>query len=444
VVLLAMSAGTGFADLGFGPPMPLNSEAESDGPDVRDTEPVIATDGVGTWIAAWTHADPLEDEDIFASISTDGGENWGPQQVVNSNAAVVYSNDRSPQLTSGGSGVWLVVWASNDDMDGTTGDDDDLFFSRSTDNGQTWSPAAVLNTNAFTDSRNDEAHHMASDGEGNWIVVWHSEEDLGGTAGTDLDILYSRSIDNGVTWSPPALLHPSAETDSVVDEIPRIETDRAGRWIVVWQSYGTESHVYCSRSDDSGATWSTPSALPNSGSDIRPDIAADGLGNWVVVWQSYDADAPTGADYDLFSSHSTDSGVSWSAPVLLNSTAWSDTVNDGFPAITSDGQGNWLTIWQHHAIPFGGGGGTKEVFVSRSQDNGASWSPPESLKSTTEWFPYYRCGLETDREGKWIAAWDSDDNIGGIIDTDWDILFSSSINLGDPSTVEKEEWILYR
>jgi len=60
-------------------------------------------------------------------------------------------------------------------------------------NGATWTVPVALNTNAATDSTYDEIPQVTTDGAGNWVVVWESWDDLGGTIGTDCDILFSRS-----------------------------------------------------------------------------------------------------------------------------------------------------------------------------------------------------------------------------------------------------------
>lgn len=67
------------------------------------------------------------------------------------------------------------------------------------------SAPALLNTNGVSDSASDYAPEVTTDGVGNWVAVWDSQENLGGTAGMDLDIFVSTSTNNGVTWSGPGL-----------------------------------------------------------------------------------------------------------------------------------------------------------------------------------------------------------------------------------------------
>src|SRR5262245_9048471 len=47
---------------------------------------------------------------------------------------------------------------------------------------------------------------LATDGAGNWVVVWEFETQAPG----DVDVQFARSSDNGATWTTPALLNPNA------------------------------------------------------------------------------------------------------------------------------------------------------------------------------------------------------------------------------------------
>ena len=82
----------------------------------------------------------------------------------------------------------MAVWYSGK----TPGVDEDILAARSTDNGATWTDPATLNTNAATDSGDDHCPQVTTDGLGNWVAVWHSNEpNVGSGIGTDKDILYA-------------------------------------------------------------------------------------------------------------------------------------------------------------------------------------------------------------------------------------------------------------
>ena len=71
-----------------------------------------------------------------------------------------------------------------------------------------------LNANAASDSSDDADSKVTTDGQGNWVTVWASNENLGGTIGIDSDILVSRSTDSGRTWTAPEALNANAATDT--------------------------------------------------------------------------------------------------------------------------------------------------------------------------------------------------------------------------------------
>ena len=154
---------------------------------------------------------------------------FGPPAVLNSNAGEDSGGDYDPQITTDGAGNWVAVWQSLDSLGGTIGTDWDILVSRSTDAGASWTDPAPLNTNATEDSGEDRQPQLTTDGAGNWVAVWQSDNGLGGTIGTDDDIFFSRSTDAGATWSAPAPLNSNAGEDSGDDSFPPGNHRRSGQ-----------------------------------------------------------------------------------------------------------------------------------------------------------------------------------------------------------------------
>ena len=122
---------------------------------------------------------------------------WTAPAALNTNATTDTGLDGfifgPPQLTTDNAGSWVAVWMSQENLGGTIGTDNDILVARSTDNGATWSAPVALNTNATTDAGADNFPQVTTDGAGKWVAVWTSDENLGGTIGTDLDILVAAS-----------------------------------------------------------------------------------------------------------------------------------------------------------------------------------------------------------------------------------------------------------
>ena len=119
--------------------------------------------------------------------------------LLSSGDASESRDDAEPQVATDGRGNWLAVWYTFETLGGTVGTDSDIVFSTSTDNGGSWTEPALLNTNGTFDSGSDFSPQIATDGAGNWLAVWESDDTLDGTVGADNDIFVSISTDNGLT-----------------------------------------------------------------------------------------------------------------------------------------------------------------------------------------------------------------------------------------------------
>lgn len=174
------------------------------------------------------------DHDIFVARSIDGGTVWSAPAALNGNAAVdqVTSTDTQPAVATDGTGTWVAVWTSSVAGGAGTwvavwysgvlapGGDFDIAFARSTDGGLTWTSAAALNTNAAVDAGQDELPALAADDAGHWVAVWDGNETLLG----EYDIRVARSADGGQTWTMPAPLNTNAATDAGLDLRPDVAT----------------------------------------------------------------------------------------------------------------------------------------------------------------------------------------------------------------------------
>ena len=341
-------------------------------------------DGKGNIIVAWGGEEMPgfgAEIDIAYKVSNDNGATWSAVSAINSEAATDTIDDEYPNIATNGQGRWITVW-EGPNADGGTGDD--ILYAISDDNGVNWTAQSELA--ARVESTGDYYPSIANDGGDNWLVVWYSSDDIGGTVGTDTDILFSYSSDNGQTWSPRAALDSRAATDSASDTLASVAMDSNGNAIAVWVSnndlgstIGTDEDILVARSADAGQTWTT-SAIANSnaatdnGGDRYPHAAMDNAGNAVVVWDSKgDLTGSEGTDQDVFVIRSSDYGASWSNPATLNSDATTDgTDADKEPKIVTDKDGNWLVVWRD---------GTNAIGSSISSDNGETW---RSLLSVDE------------------------------------------------------------
>ncbi|MCP4594003.1 MAG: exo-alpha-sialidase [bacterium] len=298
---------------------PLNSDATTDHLTYNycsDTSPRLAYDGNGHWVATFylrrTNIEDEYDYDIYVSRSSDHGASWSDMQLLHASLSTDSGEDTIPQIAADTAGSWVITYKSTN-LVGTNGvDDEDLHFSRSTDNGVTWSAPTALNTDASTDGLRDGYSgglDILTDGT-MWVTVWVREL----PPLVDYDLMISRSYDAGITWSPPENLNPDYAVDGGFKDLdPRLGTDGAGNWVVVWDGYyvayfpwGLDHDPVFMRSDDGTQTWSQPAPVNThayidlSWRDEDPVVVASPHGQWLTVWFStYNLGGTIGNERDI-------------------------------------------------------------------------------------------------------------------------------------------------
>ncbi|NUM52461.1 MAG: exo-alpha-sialidase [Candidatus Hydrogenedentes bacterium] len=359
----------------------LNDGADSDS--VDDSSPDIATDGT-TWIAAWSSdrsagMGDVVDTDIFFSRSTDGGQMWSAAAVLNSNATSdLIDGDGAPRIVNDPTGIWICAWTSDADLDGSNSDSD-IVFARSTNDGDSWSAPAFLNSNAANGSSDDGNAFLAVRDAGTWIAVWESNDTFGGAIGSDYDILFARSTDGGETWSDAQPLNSDAATDQGAtpagnDAGARVLNLGGETWLATWHRHlgGGLTEILYARSTDDGMSWSDPMVLdsPNSGSksgqnrlfmspiQIRWSTWNTGKGSphlsptlFGVAMSDSSVEPPdgkgglSGSDYDLRIYFASEDGKQWTDPEFANTNAFDDSRDDNNPELAADESGHVVLVW---------------------------------------------------------------------------------------------------
>jgi hypothetical protein len=378
-------------------------------------------------------------------------------------------------------GTWMAVWRSNTP-------DPNIHYSLSTNDGTTWTVPAVINSS----TRIDANPSVAGDGDGNWVIAYESTALGGDSFGTDFDVFYIRSTDNGVSWSSPLPLNDFASSDTQPDSNVVVRCDGNNAFVAVWQSThdngssGTDSDIFAATSTDDGATWSSHVVVNSNGNsdsntDDSPDLATDGAGNWVAVWRDNFGGALRGSptSNNIRAATSTNNGATWSTLTTVNSNASTPLLINEQPAIETDGTGNWMAVWQSNDSLSGTIGADNDIMYSVSSNNGASWAPlglvnqnassdsaADTLprlsydSSTSQWAVLYTTGssilgnqtpdtgatwsaddtifsgsgsnepqIENNGAGTWIALWETTDELGQGLGTDQDVVFAISTSI---------------
>ena len=130
-----------------------------------------------------------------------------------------------------------------------------------------------------------------------------------------------------------------------------------------WEGKGSGSQITYTKTNDHGATWSTPANF--SLVDVwAPQIGAFGNSAWIAMQQH-----PGNSASQIYLFASTNGGTSWSAPISLSGApAPGRDTSFAFTIATSDGK-NVFVAWSQQLAP-----GHWVLRVSYSADGGSSWT----------------------------------------------------------------------
>jgi|GEM_PF-3014354 len=224
------------------------------------SRPVIAADGSGGAVVAWTHIDlPSFDSQLYAKrVTGSGGTVW--QTTVSS-----FDGAYHLQIMADGATGTIVTW--HDDRNGNM----DIFAQKISSAGN-----GLWTTNGLavcTDSSDQSYPKLATDGAGGAIIAW-----------TDY-----RSTNDGVfaqSVSSTGTLRWTANGTRLGSQVgqPEICARPGGGAIAIWMSY-TPSKTYIQAVDQYGLM-----VYSSEGEEVcsayNPKIASDGNGGAIYVWES--------------------------------------------------------------------------------------------------------------------------------------------------------------
>lgn len=263
---------------------------------------------------------------IEVTRSTNDGVSY--QTPINISSAVnAGSHCQGVNIQTGPDGEVYVLWTI---YDAWPADETSMGIARSFDGGATYEPAyrIISNIRGIRTSdiglliRKNSFPSMAcdiSDGpeSGNLYIVWANIGVPGINNGTDVDVYFIRSSDQGLTWSTPVKVNQDDSGLGKKHFFPWITCDPVnGALSVIFYDNrnvtGSQSEVYCANSFDGGITWEdfkvsdvafTPSPIPNLADGYMGDyLGISARGGWVYpVW----ADNRTGTVMSYCSPYQT-------------------------------------------------------------------------------------------------------------------------------------------
>src|SRR5205807_1333805 len=265
----------------------------------------VGSDGVA-YLAFAGWAGPTTGTDVFFTKSSNG-RTWIPPVRVNNDATAFAQTNPSLALDSGNN--ISIAW-----VDGRSGNQD-IWFSRSTNGGQSFSPNVLVNlvtTNAQTEVR------IAVDPVDPMLIhaVWTDTRAAGNP-----DIYYANSTDGGLSFNPSFRVNNDAGAAEQGSPAIAVAPNRDVH--VVWRDarlVGRGTDIYAARSTNRGGSWIYPSTAwvnDDSGNVAQqePTLAIDRAGAIYVVWTDYRSGTTAP---DIYAARSTNGGVSFGANVKVN------------------------------------------------------------------------------------------------------------------------------
>ena len=270
---------------------------------------------------------------LFSRRWVDGS--WEPEVFIENN-----EGDALYPVASLSSGILHVAWVES--FGYRLGR---VWVARSLDGGTSWGSPQFLSegysgSSRVTISASGSAVHL----------VWAEPQSVASS------LVYSRSLDGGVSWSDPNSLASS----SIECRDPWMCANGMNVSVIWedWRNGGPE--VYFRRSLDSGVTWTKEFSLSlvDKFASEGPRIAVTGA-ILQSVW-SEDTSAGTAVIY----ARSTDNGSSWIRK-------WLTTPQDSspVPSLAVSGK-NTLVAYQKHEE------GAGEILTIESYDTGVTWTAP--------------------------------------------------------------------
>jgi hypothetical protein len=271
----------------------------------------IAVDGEGRIFVVWPEKySPSDSTEIIMVYSTDGGNTWVHSDLNFPISDTLHEgNANRPAMAIDHNDNIHVVWSQTDTV--LVGAKADVYYSRSTDHGVTWSGRNAEKLISYKDSSAFQPH-IAVGPDNKIHVVWKEKNDA------TYNINYGVSTDGGNTFSSETADRPICPSFGVTSYgNPRIAVGTTG---IIHGVYNVADSAYYFGSIDGGANWNTTRIWQGVGYDFyNIDVAATASGYAVaIIDEEYPGLPDTRALYALYSSNN---GTTWTTsldPVTFN------------------------------------------------------------------------------------------------------------------------------
>jgi hypothetical protein len=145
--------------------------------------------------------------------------------------------------------------------------------------------------------------------------------------------------------------------------------------------------------------------------------------------------SPIGTDRDLLISRSSDDGTTWTPAAALNSNAYDDSGDDSGVDLATDGTGFWLAVWGTRNSLDDTIGTDTDMVWARSFDFGTTWSFPQPVDPAIAAGdePETYAYIASDGEDHWLLVWSKEERNSQSEPQDEDIYVTRALGTGVPA-----------
>lgn len=235
---------------------------------------------------------------------------------------------------------------------------------------------------------------VAMNPAGNAVVVWYSLTQDGGTRG-----VYGQRLDANGNFAGSEFQANTYTAD--VQDWPTVAICEAGRFVVVWTSYGqdgSDAGIYAQLFDANGSKLFDEIRVNTYTTDRQkyPVVAMDNNGRFVVAWQSRYQD---GSEDGIYAQRFDNHGQALGSEFRVN------TVTQGYqmlPAIAMNADGKFVIAWMRDLQDGNGGNISMQRYAADGTQLGGEvsvngyWTDDQSNPA-----------VAIDALGGVVVAWDS-------------------------------------
>ncbi len=304
------------------------------------------------------------------------------------------STQRAPKIASDANGNFVVVWQSNYQDGSSSGVFGQRFNSSGIPQG------SEFQVNSYT-TGNQTNPVVASAANGNFVVVWNSNGQDGSSSGVFGQRFNASGIPQGSEFQVNS--YTTANQSN-----PVVASAANGNFVVAWHSNGQDGSsygVFGQRFNASGLPQGSEFQVNSytTGFQTFPSVSSDAGGNFVVVWNSLGQD---GSSYGVFGQRFNDSGLPQGSEFQVNSYT---TGLQTFPSVSSDAGGNFVVAWQSSDQD----GSSYGIFGQRFNASGLPQGSEFQINSYTTGQQHIPV-VASDTNGNFVVVWNSDGQDGSF------------------------------